>query len=40
MIKLTIVSKVTVKVYLVKIKYIYALFVKQNKGNFFCKTAN
>lgn len=38
-IKLTIVSEVVVKMYLLKIKYIYVLIAKQNKGNFYCETA-
>lgn len=38
-IKLTTVSEVVVKMYLLKIKNIYVLIAKQNKGNFYCETA-
>lgn len=38
-IKLPSESKVAVKAYLIKIRYIYAPIAKQNKGNFYCETA-
>lgn len=38
-IKLPSESKVAVKAYLIKIRYIYAPIAKKNKGNFYCETA-